>query len=56
VADEVCKQRLAKRNREAPEGSQTTTAEEFDAITAYFVPPAPSENFTIREYDAGAVF
>jgi predicted kinase len=50
ASDAVCKARLGQRNAALPEGSQHTTDEEFDAITAYFVPPALSEGFIVREY------
>jgi predicted kinase len=52
ASDALCKRRLQRRNAAAPEGSQDTTDAEFDAITAYFVPPDPSEGFNVREYQA----
>lgn len=54
ASDELCKARLRRRNAERPEGSQHTTDEEFDAITAYFVPPAATEGFNLQEYRADA--
>lgn len=50
VPSEVCKARLRQRNADAPEGTQYTTDEEFDAISAYFVAPAPEEGFRIKTY------
>jgi predicted kinase len=55
ASDELCKRQLQRRNAEQPDGSQPTTDEEFDAITRYFVPPAPAEGFEVREYDADAM-
>ena len=51
--DAVCKARLRARNTQVPEGSQLTTDEEFDAISAYFVAPSPTEGFRVRQYDVG---
>jgi predicted kinase len=51
ASDELCKRQLRQRNEEQPDGSQPTTEEEFDAITKYFVPPAPAEGFEVKEYD-----
>jgi len=50
VPDDVCKDRLRARNAELPEGSQQTSDEEFDAISAYFVPPSPDEGFRTKIY------
>jgi len=50
VPDDVCKARLRARNAELPEGSQQTSDEEFDAISAYFVPPSPDEGFRTKIY------
>jgi predicted kinase len=52
ASDALCKARLRARNAGAPEGSQLTTDEEFDAISAYFVAPSPDEGFLVRQYDA----
>jgi predicted kinase len=51
ASDAVCKARLRARNAQVPEGSQPTTDEEFDAISAYFVAPSPAEGFHVRQYD-----
>lgn len=55
VSDAACKERLRQRNKDAPEGSQPTTDEEFDAITSYFVPPTPEEALHVVEYEASEV-
>jgi predicted kinase len=55
VSDAVCKERLRQRNKATPEGSQETTDEEFDAITSYFVPPAPDEGLNVVEYEDSEV-
>jgi predicted kinase len=50
VPDDVCKARLRARNVDAPDGSQFTSDEEFDAISAYFVLPSPDEGFLTKIY------
>ena len=50
VPDATCKARLRARNADAPEGTQFTTDEEFDAIGAYFVLPSPDEGFLTKTY------
>lgn len=47
VADELCKRQLRQRSEGLPEGSAFTSDAEFDAITQYFDPPSPEENFNI---------
>jgi predicted kinase len=47
VPDAVCKRQLADRSRHLPPGTPWTTAAEFEAITAYFQPPSPGEDFNI---------
>ena len=49
--DEVCKRQLRARSQGLPEGTAWTTDAEFDAITAYFEPPSPDEQFTIVRHD-----
>lgn len=49
-SDEDCLARLAKRNRELPEGSMEMSEEAFHAITALFIAPTEAEGFTIRRY------
>jgi len=43
LPDEVCKRQLRSRSRNLPAGTAWTTEEEFDAVTAYFEPPADEE-------------
>jgi predicted kinase len=50
ASDAVCKARLRQRNAALPDGAQHTTDEQFDIITAYFVPPDAAEGFSVREY------
>ena len=45
--DSVCKSQLRNRSRHLPSGAPWTTDAEFDAITAYFVPPSDDEGFTV---------
>jgi predicted kinase len=47
VSDDVCKRQLKDRSRDMPSGTLWTTDKEFDAITAYFEPPADEEGFTV---------
>ena len=46
-----CIDQLHKRNRERPPGSMPLSVEEFEAISALFVPPAADEGFNVRRYD-----
>lgn len=50
TSNEGCLARLAKRNRELPEGSMEMSEEAFHAITALFIAPTEAEGFTIRRY------
>lgn len=47
VTDDVCKRQLRERTRHLPPGTPWTTDAEFDAVTAYFEPPADDEGFTV---------
>jgi predicted kinase len=47
---ERCIEQLQRRNRENPAGSMAMSVEQFEAISALFVPPAPEEGFTIKTY------
>lgn len=51
VPDELCKQRLAKRN-DSGAHEFTVSDAEFDRITAYFVPPSPDEGFQMVAHRA----
>lgn len=46
VPDEVCKARLKERNASGSHPFKTSE-EDFDRITAYFVPPTPDEGFNV---------
>lgn len=45
-----CIEQLERRNRERPPGSMPMTVEQFEAISALFVPPAPEEGFNVHTY------
>jgi predicted kinase len=45
-----CIEQLHQRNREMPPGSMPMSVEQFEAISALFVPPAPEEGFTVKTY------
>jgi predicted kinase len=51
VSDDVCKRQLKERSKELPPGTAWTTDAEFDAITAYFDPPSPDEQFNIIRHE-----
>ena len=46
--DEICLQRIDKRNIERPEGSYHLTKDDFDYISSFFEPPQESEGFKIE--------
>ncbi|MEM7578449.1 MAG: AAA family ATPase [Mastigocoleus sp.] len=50
ASDDLCKEQLKIRSKDKPEGSAFTTEAEFAAITKYFQPPTPEENFNIKTY------
>jgi hypothetical protein len=45
-----CIDQLHKRNREQPPGSMPLSLEQFEALSAMFVPPADDEGFNVRRY------
>lgn len=47
ASDEICRHQLRERSRSLPPGTKWTTDAEFDAITAYFEPPATDERFNV---------
>jgi predicted kinase len=47
ASDALCKRQLKDRSKDLPAGSAWTTAAEFEAITAYFQPPADDEGFSV---------
>ncbi len=51
--DDTCKRQLKQRSAALPAGSAWTTDAEFDAITAYFQPPADDENFNLIRHLRG---
>jgi predicted kinase len=51
AADALCKAQLKERSRHLPAGSPWTTDAEFDAITAYFQPPAEDEGFHVVRHE-----
>jgi predicted kinase len=53
ASDALCKRQLKDRSRDLPPGTRWTTDAEFDAITAYFQPPATDENFLIVRHVRG---
>jgi predicted kinase len=53
ASDAVCKRQLKQRSAHLPPGTAWTSDAEFDAITAYFQPPAEDEGFTVMRYARG---
>jgi predicted kinase len=49
--DALCKQQLASRSAHLAPGTPWTTAEEFDAVTAYFDAPGADESFTVIRHE-----
>ena len=49
--DDVCKRQLRERSAGLPAGTPWTTEAEFDAITAYFQPPAADEGFNVIRHE-----
>lgn len=47
ASDALCKSQLADRSRHLPPGTPWTTEGEFEAVTAYFDPPAVDEGFNV---------
>jgi predicted kinase len=47
AADELCKRQLKLRSANLAESTAFTSEQEFDAITAYFQPPAADEGFNV---------
>jgi len=45
-----CIEQLHQRNREMPPGAMAMSVEQFEAISALFVAPAPEEGFTVETY------
>jgi predicted kinase len=53
TSDQVCLERIAKRNIELPEGSNHLTEEDFALVSSYFEVPEAAEGFNIRVHGAG---
>jgi predicted kinase len=53
ASDAVCKSQLKERTKHLPAGTPWTTEAEFDAITAYFRPPAEDEGFHVIRHERG---
>jgi predicted kinase len=51
ASDDVCKRQLRERSKGLPPGTRWTTDAEFDAITAYFEPPATDEGFNVVRHE-----
>jgi len=49
-SDQVCLERIAKRNIERPEGSHHLTEEDFTYISSLFEAPEDAEGFNIKTY------
>ena len=47
ASDALCKSQLGERSKALPAGAHWTTEAEFDAVTAYFQPPAEAEGFNV---------
>jgi predicted kinase len=53
ASDDLCKRPLRQRSEAFPAGAAWTTDAEFDAITAYFQPPADDEHFNVLRRERG---
>jgi predicted kinase len=51
ASDALCKRQLRARSQDLPEGTPWTTEAEFEAVTAYFQPPADDEGFTVVRHE-----
>jgi predicted kinase len=51
ASDALCKSQLAARSKDLPAGTPWTTEAEFEAITAYFQPPAADERFNVVRHE-----
>ena len=53
ASDALCKRQLRARSRGVPPGAPWTTEAEFEAVTAYFQPPAEDEAFNVVHHARG---
>jgi len=51
ASNDVCKRQLRERSSDLPPGTRWTTDADFDAITAYFEPPAADEDFNVVHHE-----
>jgi predicted kinase len=51
ASDALCKRQLRTRSQDLPDGAPWTTETEFDAVTAYFQPPFPDEQFNVVRHE-----
>ena len=54
ASDQLCLERIAKRNIERPEGSHHLTEEVFALVSSYFEAPESDEGFNVKLHGAGA--
>jgi predicted kinase len=54
TSDQVCLERIAKRNIERPEGSHHLTEEVFALVSSYFELPEAAEGFNIQLHGTGS--
>jgi predicted kinase len=48
--NQICLERIAKRNLERPEGSSQLTEEDFNHVSSFFEAPDESERFMVKTY------
>jgi predicted kinase len=51
ASDAVCKRQLKDRTKRLAPGTPWTTDAEFEAITAYFQPPADDEGYNVVRHE-----
>jgi predicted kinase len=50
VSDDVCLERIARRNHERPLGSHHLSEDDFRHIASFFQPPEEAEMFNVKLY------
>ncbi|HYK03043.1 MAG TPA: ATP-binding protein [Thermoanaerobaculia bacterium] len=53
ASDALCMRQLRKRSEDLPAESRWTSEAEFQAVTAYFEPPAVEEGFNVVRHERG---